>query len=66
MILQQAETAKLVEKVSRMQFGRRLTKAGRDFLDSIEIPVIEEKKIEKKAKTKEVNKPEVVEDVGAN
>ena len=36
-ILQQAEAAGLVEKVARMQFGRRLTQAGRDLLDSIEV-----------------------------
>ena len=36
-ILQQAEMAGLVEKVLRMQYGRRLTQQGRDFLDSIEI-----------------------------
>jgi small subunit ribosomal protein S19e len=36
-ILQQAEAAGLVEKVVRMQHGRRLTAAGRDFLDSIEV-----------------------------
>jgi len=35
-ILQQAEAAGLVEKISRMQHGRRLTQAGRDFLDSID------------------------------
>jgi small subunit ribosomal protein S19e len=35
-ILQQAEAAGLVEKVTRMQHGRRLTQAGRDFLDSID------------------------------
>jgi len=35
-ILQQAEAAGLVEKVLRMQHGRRLTQAGRDLLDSIE------------------------------
>jgi small subunit ribosomal protein S19e len=35
-ILQQAEEAGLVEKVTRMQHGRRLTQAGRDFLDSID------------------------------
>ena len=40
-ILQQAEAAGLVEKVSRLQYGRRLTAAGRDLLDSIEV---EEKK----------------------
>ena len=37
-ILQQAEAAGLVEKVTRMQHGRRLTPAGRDLLDSIEVP----------------------------
>jgi len=35
-ILQQAEAAGLVEKILRMQHGRRLTQAGRDLLDSIE------------------------------
>jgi small subunit ribosomal protein S19e len=37
-ILQQAEAAGLVEKVSRLQHGRRLTQSGRDFLDSIDVP----------------------------
>jgi len=36
-ILQQAEKAGLVERVSRLQHGRRLTQRGRDFLDSIEV-----------------------------
>ena len=36
-ILQQAEAAGLVEKVLRLQHGRRLTQAGRDLLDSIEV-----------------------------
>jgi len=36
-ILQQAEAAGLVEKVTRMQHGRRLTAVGRDLLDSIEV-----------------------------
>ena len=40
-ILQQAEAAGLVEKVLKLQHGRRLTAAGRDLLDSIEV---EEKK----------------------
>ena len=35
-ILQQAEAAGLVEKVLRLQHGRRLTQQGRDFLDSID------------------------------
>lgn len=38
-ILQQAETAGLVEKIDKMQYGRRLTQAGRDLLDSVETPV---------------------------
>ncbi len=41
-ILQQAEEAGLVEKISRLQHGRRLTKAGRDLLDSIEVGSVEE------------------------
>src|SRR3989344_1585333 len=36
-ILQQAEAAGLVEKISRLQHGRRLTQKGRDLLDSIEV-----------------------------
>lgn len=36
-ILQQSEDAGLVEKISRLQHGRRLTAKGRDFLDSIEV-----------------------------
>jgi small subunit ribosomal protein S19e len=44
-ILQQAEAAGLVEKVSRLQYGRRLTQAGRDFLDSIEVGDEESSKI---------------------
>lgn len=34
-LLQQAEKAGLVEKVTGQQFGRRLTPRGREFLDSI-------------------------------
>ena len=34
-ILKQAESAQLVEKIAKLQFGRRLTKKGREFLDSI-------------------------------
>ena len=37
-ILQQSEKAGLVEKISRLQHGRRLTAKGRDFLDSIKVP----------------------------
>ena len=36
-ILQQAEEAGLVEKLNRLQFGRRLTPKGRELLDSIEV-----------------------------
>lgn len=36
-ILQQSEAAGLVEKVSNMQHGRRLTEKGRKFLDSIKV-----------------------------
>ena len=36
-ILQQAEKAGLVETIKDKQFGRRLTKKGREFLDSIEV-----------------------------
>ena len=36
-ILQQAEAAGLVEKVTKLQHGRRLTQKGRDLLDSIEV-----------------------------
>lgn len=42
LILQQAEKAGLVEKVKDTQFGRRLTKKGRDFLDSIKVAEIQE------------------------
>ncbi len=40
-ILQQSEKAGFVEKVTKFQYGRRLTDKGRKFLDSIEV---EEKK----------------------
>jgi small subunit ribosomal protein S19e len=36
-ILQQAEKAGFVEKISKFQHGRRLTEKGRSFLDSIEV-----------------------------
>jgi len=41
-ILQQAEKAGLVEKMDRLQFGRRLTQKGRDFLDSIDVKKVSE------------------------
>lgn len=34
-ILKQAEDAQIVEKVNKLQFGRRLTKKGREFLDGV-------------------------------
>ncbi len=36
-MLQQAERAGFVEKVDKIQFGRRLTEKGRNFLDSIKL-----------------------------
>ncbi|MGK0209175.1 MAG: small subunit ribosomal protein S19e [Patescibacteria group bacterium] len=40
-ILQQAEEAGIVEKLSKLQHGRRLTQKGRDLLDSIEVEAAE-------------------------
>jgi len=45
-ILQQAEAAGLVEKVTRLQYGRRLTAKGRELLDSIEVEAKEGLKFE--------------------
>jgi small subunit ribosomal protein S19e len=56
-ILQQAETAGLVERVNRLQHGRRLTVKGREFLDAIEVE--EKKGVEIR---EDVVKPEIVED----
>jgi small subunit ribosomal protein S19e len=39
-MLQQAEKAGLVEKITGSQFGRRLTKKGREFLDAIVVPEV--------------------------
>ena len=36
-ILQQAEKAGLVEKIEGLQFGRRLTQTGRDWLESVAV-----------------------------
>lgn len=44
-ILQQTEKAEMVETVKERQFGRRLTKKGRDFLDSIKVTESEPKKL---------------------
>lgn len=63
-ILQQAETAGIVEKIAtNKQFGRRLTQKGRDFLDSIEVPKAAKTEVDEtpKEKTQEV-KQEVAED----
>ena len=67
-ILQQAEAAGLVEKVDRLQHGRRLTEKGRDFLDAIEVSEkqvadveVEEVKEEKSVEEKSVE--EKVEEV---
>jgi small subunit ribosomal protein S19e len=38
LMLQQSEKAGFVETIKDKQFGRRLTKKGRDFLDSIKVP----------------------------
>jgi small subunit ribosomal protein S19e len=38
LILQQAERAGIVEKVTKLQKGRRLTEKGRELLDSIKVP----------------------------
>ena len=61
-ILQQAEAAGLVEKITGKQWGRRLTQHGRKFLDDIEVEkIIEAPKVEevvekniKKTKSEEV------------
>lgn len=45
-ILQQAEAAGLVEKISKLQHGRRLTQKGRDLLDSITVKQKENLKIQ--------------------
>ena len=41
-ILQQAEKAGFVEKLNKLQFGRRLTDKGKEFLDKINIESKEE------------------------
>jgi small subunit ribosomal protein S19e len=67
-ILQQAEAAGLVEKLSKLQFGRRLTEAGRNLLDSIEVGEKEsldlEKTVVKMVPAQDVN--EVQENVEEN
>lgn len=66
-ILQQAEKAGFVEKVTGSQFGRRLTKKGREFLDAIKV---EEKQLislenytsKSRQVEKEIEMPEIVEE----
>jgi small subunit ribosomal protein S19e len=59
LILQQAEKAGLVEKITGKQYGRRLTQQGRDFLDSIEVETtpmlvnLEEVKVQPKVTVEE-------------
>lgn len=60
-ILQQAEVAGFVEKVDHLQFGRKLTKKGRDFLDSVKVEVKEKKVVEKEEKKVEKKPVEKVE-----
>lgn len=66
-ILQQAEAAGLVEKVTRLQHGRRLTQAGRDFLDSIEVEEkanlnFEEVSVKPSEVSQEITENEITED----
>ncbi len=72
-ILQQAEEAGLVEKVTRLQHGRRLTEKGREFLDSIQVEegkafVFEDLKAKpvEVEDIQEVGEDSFVEDVQAN
>jgi len=59
-ILQQAESAGFVEKVDHLQFGRKLTEKGRDFLDSVKVPEKKEREVVevKKEKIEKVVKEE--------
>ena len=69
-ILQQAEKAGLVEKIDKIQFGRRLSQHGRAFLDDVakemldSMPEVKEVKSVEKVEEKKVEeiKQEVVED----
>ena len=54
LILQQAEKAGFVEKMDKVQFGRRLTQKGRDFLDGIEIGRRKVEEIEETKKGDEI------------
>lgn len=71
LILQQAEAAGLVEKVAKLQYGRRLTQTGRDLLDSIEVAAplgvnIDEVVVEAKAIDVVEQDEDIQEDKGVN
>ncbi len=61
-ILQQAEKAGLVEKLSDTQHGRRLTQTGRDFLDSVVVNEYPKLDLSEYTVPKKVNVVEVQED----
>jgi len=61
-ILQQAEAAGLVEKMTRLQHGRRLTQKGRDFLDSIDVEKNPEPNFDE-MKIKQMQMPDEIEDL---
>jgi len=64
-ILQQAEAAGLVEKVLRLQHGRRLTAKGRELLDSIEVESKEGLNFEEvSTKPMEITQEDAPEEVG--
>ncbi len=60
-ILQKCEEAGLVEKVDKLQHGRRLTEKGRNYLDSIKIKH-ENTNLTKKEETTEEKSTEVIEE----
>lgn len=68
-ILQQAESAGLVEKVNRFQHGRRLTDKGKALLDSIQVEAkpslkLDELKIENLIQSDIQETPEMIETEG--
>lgn len=56
-ILQQAEQANMVEKVSNMQHGRRLTENGRKFLTTITLKEKPKKQVKEKLEKETQEKP---------
>jgi len=60
-ILQKCEEAGLVEKVDKLQHGRRLTEKGRNYLDSIKVKH-ENTNLTKKEETTEEKSTEVIEE----